>query len=57
MHLSPREAHSLRLGPDAEARPERAAVHLHPDQVVDPDPPNPPPEPRQICPQKKLSHA
>ena len=57
MHLSPREAHSLQLGPAAEAYPQRAAMHLHPDQVVDHDPPDPPPKPHHICPQKELSHA
>ena len=50
MHLSPREAHSLQLGPAAEADPHRAAVHLHPGHPVDPDPPDRPPVPHLMCP-------
>ena len=60
MHLSPREAHSQRLGPDAEAHPQRSAVHLYPGHPMDPDrpdPPNSPPEPHHICHRMELSHA
>ena len=57
MHLSPREAHSLQLGPAAEAYPQRAAMHLHPDQAGDPAHPHHPLEPHHICQLRELSHA
>ena len=57
MHLYPREAQSLQLGPAAEAHPQHAAVHLYPDQAGDPTHPHHPPEPNHICQLRELSHA